>query len=116
MVTRRQIPRQRRRPAASTNEGPRREHRKAEGDPATTVTEHAEHLHGRPDWNCLTCRQPWPCPEARAGLLAEFRTFPSVLTVYLCSQMYDAMADLTAQGDPAPTNIYERFLSWSRNR
>jgi hypothetical protein len=76
--------------------------------------EAAEHLHDRPGWNCRTCRQPWPCDTAKANLLAEFRDFPSVLTIYLSAQMYDAMGDLTPNGGPVPAGLYERFLSWTR--
>ena len=119
MVTRRRLPRQRRelatRAAAPPNEGPRRQARTAAGEAVTTMAGRAEHLHGRPGWNCLICEQPWPCADAKADLLAEFRAFPSVLTVYLYSQMYDAMGDFTSRGEPTPADLYERFVSWTRN-
>jgi hypothetical protein len=85
------------------------------GEPMTTTAEGAEHLHHRPDWDCRICKQPWPCDNAKAGLLAEFSTFPSVLTIYLSTQMYDAMGDFSARGLPAPPDLYERFLSWVRH-
>ncbi|MCY1140280.1 hypothetical protein OWR29_19955 [Actinoplanes sp. Pm04-4] len=47
-------------------------------------------------------------------LLAEFRAFPSVLTVYLSAQMYDAIGDLISNGQMAPNNLFERFVAWAR--
>ncbi|GAA2623019.1 hypothetical protein GCM10010436_29400 [Paractinoplanes durhamensis] len=79
------------------------------------MVDRTEHLHGRPDWDCRTCQQPWPCANAKANLLVEFRKFPSVLTIYLSAQMYDAMGDLTSHGEPMPTDLYDRFLTWARH-
>jgi hypothetical protein len=79
----------------------------------TTLVTANEHLHDRPSWDCRLCRQPWPCAKAKADLLTEFQAFPSVLTIYLSSQMYDALTDMTADGQPVPFNLYERFLSWA---
>lgn len=81
----------------------------------TTTVEGAEHLHDRPHWDCRVCKDPWPCARARADLMAEFRTFPSVLMIYMMSQLYDAIADLTRPGEPTPPDLYRRFLSWARN-
>ena len=74
----------------------------------------SDHLSDRPGWLCRACGHPWPCPDARAGLLREYRAFPSLLRIYLSAQMYDAMEDMTTHGDPSPLNLYERFLSWTR--
>ncbi|KHD73176.1 hypothetical protein MB27_36755 [Actinoplanes utahensis] len=79
-----------------------------------STTQRPEHLSDRPDWLCRACGHPWPCPEARACLLSEYRAFPSLLRIYLSAQMYDALEDLTAHGTPPPLNMYERFLSWAR--
>ena len=79
-----------------------------------TTAPRIEHLIDRPDWNCRVCGLPWPCPRARADLLVEFRAFPSVLTIYLSAQMYDALSDWLANGRPTPPDIYERFVSWAR--
>ncbi|GIF18552.1 hypothetical protein BJ973_008487 [Actinoplanes tereljensis] len=81
----------------------------------TTTVKGVEHLHGRPDWDCRSCRQPWPCASAKANLLVEFRRYPSVLTIYLAGQMYEALGDMLARGETAPPDIYERFLSWARH-
>ena len=72
------------------------------------------HLHERPGWDCLDCGEPWPCVSARVGLLDEYRAFPSLLRVYLSAQMYDALDDLMALGEP-PADLYDRFLGWARN-
>lgn len=72
-----------------------------------------EHLAVRPSWNCLRCARPWPCADARATLLAEFRRFPSVLAIYMSAQMEDASRDFTARGHQ-PTDLYDRFMSWLR--
>ena len=84
------------------------------GTPMTTTIEGTDHLHDRPAWDCRVCRQPWPCANAKSDLLQEFRSFPSVLTIYMSAQMYDALGDLTSRGEPTPPDLYERFLSWAR--
>jgi hypothetical protein len=81
----------------------------------STAPEH-DHLHDRPHWRCRVCGHPWPCAEARATLLKEYRAYPSLLKIYLSAQMYDALDDFTADGDSPPLDLYERFLSWIRNR
>jgi hypothetical protein len=78
----------------------------------TTIQE-AEHLHERPDWNCRACGQPWPCATAQARLLHEYRAFPSLLRVYLSTQMYEALEDMAAGGGPS---LHERFLAWAQSR
>ncbi|MDI6097618.1 hypothetical protein QLQ12_03255 [Actinoplanes sp. NEAU-A12] len=75
-----------------------------------------EHLPDRPHWRCRVCDQPWPCPESQASLLDEYRAYPSLLKIYLSAQMYEALDDFTAYGGVPPLNLYERFLSWARNR
>ena len=72
----------------------------------------AEHLGGRPSWDCRVCTLPWPCPQAKEILLEEFRQFPSVLCIYMAGQMQDALDDMTAHGGQAPPDLYERFISW----
>ncbi len=76
--------------------------------------EEGEHLNNRPEWDCRSCGHPWPCVNAKSGLLAEFRKFPSVLMIYLSGQMDDALHDLTAHGEPIPIDLHERFMSWAR--
>ena len=79
-----------------------------------SVDSGTEHVRERPCWDCRVCGGPWPCASARSGLLAEYRAFPSLLRVYLSAQMYEALGDLMAHGEP-PADLHERFLSWARN-
>jgi hypothetical protein len=74
-----------------------------------------EHLRGCPGWDCRACAAPWPCADARAGLLAEFRAFPSGLAVYMAAQMQEALYELASNGGPLPPDFYERFLAWVRH-
>jgi hypothetical protein len=80
----------------------------------TTTARAVEHLHKRPEWDCRSCGRPWPCAAARAALSAEFRVYPSVLRIYMSAQMYDALRDMTTNGQLAPPDLYDRFLSWIR--
>ncbi|GAA0480583.1 hypothetical protein Aca07nite_31640 [Actinoplanes capillaceus] len=75
-----------------------------------------EHIPSRPTWKCLACTNPWPCAAAQSDLANEYRAFPSVLTLYLATQMYEALEDHIAQGRGAPGDLYERFLSWTRRQ
>lgn len=72
-----------------------------------------EHFWVRPSWDCRTCDQPWPCPQAKDMLLEEFRHFPSVLCIYLVNQLTDAVDDMTANGQSPPPDLFERFLEWA---
>ncbi len=72
----------------------------------------AEHIRVRPSWDCATCGQPWPCANAKEDLLREFGRYPSVLTIFMATQMYDAFDDLASHGAPPPADLYERFLDW----
>src|SRR5690348_13919931 len=83
------------------------------GTPMTTMTTGLDHVNERPDWDCRVCQQPWPCARPRNELLTEFRGFPSVLRIYLSTQMYDALGDLPTHHSDTPTEFYERFLSWA---
>ena len=83
------------------------------GVPMTTMTARLEHVNERPAWDCRVCQQPWPCTKARNKLLTEFRGFPSVLRIYLSTQMYDALGDLPPHRGHNPSEFYERFLSWA---
>lgn len=80
----------------------------------TTMAQRTEHLNNRPNWDCRVCAKPWPCANAKNDLLAEFSVYPSVLTIYLSAQMYDAVNDLTSHGQMVPADLYERFISWVR--
>ena len=81
----------------------------------TDEAPHIDHLGMRPSWDCLACGLPWPCVNAKEELHAEFRKFPSVLAIYMSSQMAEAFEDLTAHHAPPPPDLYERFLGWIRS-
>jgi hypothetical protein len=74
----------------------------------------SEHIAARPLWTCRACEHPWPCDDAKAELLHEFRHFPSVLTIYMSAQMHVAVVDLTTRYGSPPADLFERFLSWLR--
>ena len=74
-----------------------------------------EHMSTRPSWDCVACGHPWPCVNAKTDLLAEFQDFPSVLAIYMSSQMHEAFIDLTAHGSVPPADLYDRFLGWIRH-
>lgn len=71
-----------------------------------------EHLPARPAWDCAVCDQTWPCSNAREELATQYARYPAGLAIYMASVMYDAVEDLTAQGEPTPADLYERFLAW----
>jgi hypothetical protein len=96
-------------------EGQRAPGLQAIGEPMTTMVESAEHLYRRPSWQCQVCGQPWPCAGARGRMLDEFRMFPTVLAIYLASQLYDALGDIQSRGQPVPPDLYERFVAWARH-
>ena len=79
----------------------------------TTTAKTGEHVALRPTWECLVCAEPWPCAVAKEAMRAEFRSFPSVMTIYMSAQMFDAAEDFMAQG-VQPPDLYERFLAWTR--
>jgi hypothetical protein len=80
----------------------------------TTTAKTGEHVGLRPTWECLVCAEPWPCAVAKEAMRAEFRSFPSVMTIYMSAQMFDAAEDFMAQGVQPPPDLYERFLAWTR--
>jgi hypothetical protein len=95
---------------------PARSRRAFGGIIVTAIAQQTEHLNERPDWDCRLCGRPWPCANAKTDLLTEFRAFPSVLRIYMSTQMYEALTDLTSHGEPAPADLYERFLSWANTQ
>jgi hypothetical protein len=80
----------------------------------STTAKTGEHVGLRPRWECLVCAEPWPCAIAKEAMRAEFRSYPSVLTIYMSAQMFDAAEDFMAHGAGPPPDLYERFLAWIR--
>ncbi|MFD1374311.1 hypothetical protein [Actinoplanes sichuanensis] len=60
------------------------------------------------------CGQPWPCAPAKVGLLDDYSAFPSLLMLYLSSQMHACWEDYAARTGDVPPDLGERFLSWAR--
>ncbi|AVT39388.1 hypothetical protein C6W10_26420 [Plantactinospora sp. BB1] len=75
------------------------------------------HIPSRPLWYCHSCPGvPWPCPPARASLLAEYADDRTALAVYLGSNLYEALADLhRLRPNPGPdaAAVFARFLAWA---
>lgn len=86
----------------------------AGGDRGLAAVNLMDHLNDRPGWKCLACGELWPCATAQERLIEEFWAFPSILTIYLTAQMYDALGDLVADGQMAPADLFERFVAWAR--
>jgi hypothetical protein len=78
----------------------------------TAEQEPREHIRVRPSWDCNICGHSWPCATAKENLVREFDRFPSVLTIFMATQMYDAFDDLAGLGKLPPAHLYERFLGW----
>jgi hypothetical protein len=78
-----------------------------------TLVEHPDtaHVPRRLGWDCVACRQAWPCAPAKADLVEEYAANPG-LVFYLALQLTDAVSDLDTHTGPAPSNLYERFIGW----
>ena len=73
------------------------------------------HTPRRPLWTCRACAQPWPCPEARLLLKAEYHTRQQNLSIYLAGLYYEAMHDLyhlNPHDGPSPRQLFDRFIAW----
>ncbi|MBG6101047.1 MULTISPECIES: hypothetical protein [Micromonospora] len=91
--------------------------RTALDDSATPVPR--PHLPLRPLWLCRVCAAPWPCPVARLTLRREYAHDRIGLSVYLCSVLHEAAADLyrlNPHDGPDPAALFTRFLGWARPR
>jgi hypothetical protein len=78
----------------------------------TPVTDPAQltHLPKVSTWNCDSCLMTWPCPTARAELLAEHGGPDNpALAAYLHLCLSQAIEDLPG---PTVTALYQRFVYW----
>jgi hypothetical protein len=73
------------------------------------LTVEPEHTPRRPDWICRHCYRPWPCPARQAMLIAESRSHPVAVALYLATCYQEASQHLT---DVAPDVLYNRMLGW----
>ncbi|MEU7802113.1 hypothetical protein AB0J14_21150 [Micromonospora arborensis] len=74
------------------------------------------HLPLRPLWLCRVCAGPWPCPVARLTLRQEYADDQIALSIYLCTVLHDAAADLyrlNPHDGPDPAALFTRFLGWA---
>jgi hypothetical protein len=67
------------------------------------------HQPVRPDWHCEACALPWPCETARQQLAADLD--PIALAMNAWAHLELAAEDLT---DISPTDLFTRFLAWTR--
>lgn len=68
-----------------------------------------KHIAARPSWDCLTCREPWPCWLARKALAASMPSMQLGMFTWMCLE--EAAGDLP---DLTPADLYDRFLAWMR--
>jgi hypothetical protein len=63
----------------------------------------------RPNWSCVGCGYPWPCPSRRRQLLAHYDGAPASLALMLSAALVEAAADLRS----APAgDLHDRFVGW----
>ncbi|MGA4728790.1 hypothetical protein ACPB67_15295 [Micromonospora taraxaci] len=77
------------------------------------------HLPLRPLWLCRVCAAPWPCPVARLTLCQEYAHDRIALSIYLCTVLHDAAADLyrlNPHDGLDPAVLFTRFLGWAAPR
>lgn len=72
------------------------------------------HCAVRPQWDCVSCQEPWPCPPAKVLLSEEYSSHRSALLVFLAGCMVDAINDSYTGSGPAPTDLFDRMLGWAR--
>ncbi|GIM83693.1 hypothetical protein Sar04_13480 [Salinispora arenicola] len=79
------------------------------------TTNRPPHTPRRPLWACRACAQPWPCPDARLHLTAEYHNRQQNLSIYLAGLYHDAMHDLyhlNPHDGPSPRQLFDRFIAW----
>lgn len=74
------------------------------------------HAPLKPLWICTACAHPWPCEEARIGLLWEYNGDRRTMAIDLVGLLCEATDDLTRlyPKPPDPFTMYGRFLGWVR--
>lgn len=71
------------------------------------------HQPRRPLWTCDGCHgdTPWPCPPARVRLAETFVGDRVGMAMYLSALL---TAALTEMPRTPPTELFERFVAWTR--
>jgi hypothetical protein len=75
----------------------------------TAVFWDSEHEPERPTWDCARCGRPWPCDPAREHLASYLGSV--ALAVYMWERLDEAAGDLHRL---PPSELFERFLRWTR--
>jgi hypothetical protein len=69
----------------------------------------ADHVPGRPSWDCLVCEKSWPCDPAREELAGTMDG------VQLAMFMWDMLEQSAGDLSHGPRGeIFERFIKWTR--
>ncbi|NYT96748.1 hypothetical protein [Salinispora sp. H7-4] len=71
------------------------------------TTNRPPHTPRRPLWTCRACAQPWPCPDARLHLTAEYHNRQPHLSIYLAGLYH-----LNPHDGPTPRQLFDRFIAW----
>jgi hypothetical protein len=67
------------------------------------------HAPARPDWLCVTCGDPWPCPVRKRQLRELFQDNIPGLVGNMSQYLTDATGDL---GRLSVIEVTERFVGW----
>lgn len=67
------------------------------------------HVPRRPDWGCDSCGAPWPCGEARAGLLSDAGGSPVTLSLWMAGYLVEAIDDLP---DVRAGVLRDQIMGW----
>jgi hypothetical protein len=73
------------------------------------------HVPLRPLFICKIDAQPWPCADARLGLVTGFRDRRISRCLFLGAMFIDCMNDLyklNPDTAPQPAALYARFFGW----
>lgn len=70
-----------------------------------------QHTPRRPQWDCRTCKEAWPCEPARVRLAEAYGRDRVGLAMYCGSLHPVASEELPAA---TPGELWERFVGWTR--
>ena len=71
-----------------------------------------DHPPNRPSWDCKACGRDWPCDRAREELAGD-----TPGRVYLAVLMWSFFEQFLLDNGPGPlSEVYERFMGWTRGR
>ncbi|MGC4856164.1 flavin reductase [Micromonospora sp. DT4] len=70
-----------------------------------------QHTPRRPQWDCHTCGQAWPCAPARVRLAEAYGRDRIGLSMY-CGSLHPVASEELPTA--APGELWERFVGWTR--